>query len=231
MNQTQNDELEPEKVDASLPTFRDDEHFIERHETFLKWIKEEPIGLLFLGDSITRRWVDNLDLWNQYFAQYDPINFGVGGDALQNVLWRIQNGQLDNISPKVLVLLIGTNNVPTNSGAEIAAAMRKVITVIRSKLPDTIILLHTIFPRGPQRPEIATEENPYYMDIVNTANKEIVEFADGDIVRLVDIGDRFLDEAGNIDTTLMPDQLHLVAPGYVIWGDVLQELLAEIIPD
>ena len=160
MNQAETDQQEPEKVDASLPTFRDDEHFIERHDTFLKWIEEEPIGLLFLGDSITRRWVDNLDLWNQYFAQYDPINFGVGGDALQNVLWRIQNGQIDNMSPKVLVLLIGTNNVPTNTGAEIAAAMGKVIGIIRSKLPDTAILLHLIFPRGPQKPELANEENP-----------------------------------------------------------------------
>lgn len=231
MEQAQNDELEPEKVDASLPTFRDDEHFIERHDTFLKWIAEEPIGLLFFGDSITRRWVDNLDLWNQYFAQYDPINFGVGGDALQNVLWRIQNGQIDNMSPKALVLLIGTNNVPTNTGAEIAAAMRKVVSIIRSKLPDTIILLHTIFPRGPQKPELADAENPYYMDIVKAANKEIATLADGDMVRLVDIGDRFLDENGNIDTTLMPDQLHLVEPGYVIWGQVLQELLAEIIPE
>lgn len=231
MEQAQTDELEPEKVDAYLPTYRDDEHFIERHDTFLKWIQEEPIGLLFLGDSITRRWVDNLHLWNQYFAKYDPINFGVGGDALQNVLWRIQNGEIDSVSPKGLVLLIGTNNVPTNTGLEIAAAMRKVVSIMRSKLPDTIILLHTIFPRGPQKPELASQENPYYMDIVNAANKEIAAIADGDMVRLVDIGDRFLDEAGNIDTTLMPDQLHLVEPGYVIWGEVLQELLAGIMKE
>lgn len=96
--------------------------------------------------------------------------------------------------------------------------------------PDTIILLHAIFPRGPQKPELADEENPYYMDIVNAANSEIATLADGEMVHLVDIGDRFLDADGNIDTTFMPDQLHLVAPGFKIWGDALQALLSKMLP-
>ena len=217
-----------ESIDAAIPTERTDEHFVERHATFLKHIQTKPIGLLFLGDSITRRWVDVPELWHQYFAKYQPANFGVGGDAVQNLLWRVQNGQIEGIKPRVIVLFIGTNNVPTNTGSEIAAAIGKVIDVIQSKLPQTKILLLAIFPRGPQTPESANAQNPYYMDIVTAANKELAALDNSDTVRFLDLGTLFISSDGNINTDIMPDQLHLIEPGYKIWGEAMAELLEEM---
>ena len=217
-----------EAVDASLPTWRDDEHFIERHDTFLKWIMERPIDLLFLGDSITRRWVDVRPLWEHYFAIYQPANFGVGGDAVQNLLWQIQNGQLDGFEPRVIVLLIGANNVPTNTGEEIASAINKVIDIIQKKLPDTQIILLAIFPRGPQTPDKGNKENPYYMDIVNIANAELAKLGNEDNIHFLDFGSQFIGPDGEIDTDLMPDQLHIIEPGFKIWGEAMKDLLAEL---
>lgn len=206
-------------VNASVPTERTDDHFVERHATILKRIAAGPVGLVFLGDSITRRWLDNPDLWERYFAQYHPANLGVGGDGTQHVLWRIQHGELDHMQPRVIVLLIGTNNAPTNTGPEIAAAIRQIITIIRAKLPDAKILLLAIFPRGPQRPEYADAQNPYYMDVIHSANRELVACDDGKTIRFLDIGSLFLNAAGEIETAVMPDLLHLIAPGYVMWAE------------
>jgi lysophospholipase L1-like esterase len=215
-------------VDASTPAERLDEHFVERHATFLSRIQEGPIGLLFLGDSITRRWVDVLHLWNQYFDKYNPANFGVGGDTIQSLLWRIQNGELDDITPQVIVLLIGTNNAPTNTGEEIASAMRKVVDMIGMKLPETKILLLAIFPRGPQTEDGTSPENPYYMDIVNYVNSELEKLDNSDNIRYLNFGHQFIGADGNIDISLMPDQLHIIEPGYKIWGDTMQPLLEEM---
>jgi beta-glucosidase len=217
-----------ESIDAAIPTERTDEHFVERHATFLNHIQTKPIGLLFLGDSITRRWVDVLELWHHYFAPYQPANFGVGGDAVQNLLWRVQNGQIDGIKPRVIVLFIGTNNVPTNTSSETAAAIGKVIDVIQSKLPQTKILLLAIFPRGPQTPDRADAQNPYYMDIVTAANKELAALDNGDTVRFLDLGPLFISSDGNINTDIMTDQLHLIEPGYKIWGEAMADLLEEM---
>jgi lysophospholipase L1-like esterase len=215
-------------VDASAPIERTDEHFIERHATFLKRIKEGPIGLLFLGDSITRRWVDVPGLWNHYFAQYQAANFGVGGDVTQSLLWRVQHGEIDDIDPRVIVLLIGTNNVPTHTGADIAAAVRKAVDIIRAKLPASKILLLAILPRGPQRQDRADANNPYYMDIIHTANDELAKLDNGDSIRFLDMGFRFIGPDGNIETAFMPDQLHLIEPGYKVWGEAMKELLEEM---
>jgi platelet-activating factor acetylhydrolase IB subunit beta/gamma len=204
---------------ALPPTERNDEHFVERHATFLKQIQETRIRLLFLGDSITRRWVDNLHLWEPYFGQYQPANFGVGSDAAENLLWRIQNGEIDDIQPEVIVLLIGTNNAPTHSGIQIADTIRQIVATIQQKLPQTQILLMAIFPRGPQDPTQANESNPYYMDVINTANELLSSLDHQDSVHFLDIGSSFLGDDGEVDTSLLPDQLHLIEPGYKIWGE------------
>ncbi|MBN1428197.1 MAG: GDSL family lipase [Anaerolineae bacterium] len=217
-----------ELVDASTPAERTDEHFIERHATFLRRIKDGPIGVLFLGDSITRRWVEAPELWEHYFGDYQPANFGVGGDAIQNLLWRILNGEIDGIHPRVIVLLIGTNNVPTHTGAEIAAAVGKVVDTLQEKLPETRILLVAIFPRGPQNRDDANADNPYYMDVVNAANSELVKLDNGDTIRVLDIGSSLIGPDGNIIAELMPDQLHLVEPGYKVWAEAMKGLLQDM---
>lgn len=216
-------------VDAAAPVERTDEHFIERHATFLRRIKEGPIGVLFLGDSIMRRWVDVPELWSHYFGNYQPANFGIGGDVTQSLLWRIQNGEIDDIHPRVIVLLIGTNNVPTNTGAEIAAAIGKVVDILRGRLPETKILLVAILPRGPQSRDGAGPDNPYYMDVINLANSELARLDNGNTIRVLDIGPSFIGADGNIIASLMPDLLHLIEPGYRVWAESMRELLQDML--
>ncbi|HZZ41652.1 MAG TPA: GDSL-type esterase/lipase family protein [Tepidisphaeraceae bacterium] len=100
--------------------------FLKLHESFLKRAKEGNIDLLFLGDSITERWNAAKDIWQEHYAKYNPANFGISGDRTEHVLWRIDHNELDGIHPKVVVLMIGTNNVSTNNTADqIAAADKK----------------------------------------------------------------------------------------------------------
>jgi GDSL-like Lipase/Acylhydrolase family len=94
-----------------VPAARSDEHFTERHQTFLRLVHEQPIDVLFLGDSITRRWTDSPGEWKRWFGSFRAANFGVGADCVENLLWRTQNGELEGISPRVIVVLIGTNNI------------------------------------------------------------------------------------------------------------------------
>jgi platelet-activating factor acetylhydrolase IB subunit beta/gamma len=216
-------------AEALAPEYRDDEHFIERHANFLKLIQETPIRLLFLGDSITRRWVENLEYWNGFFTPYQNANFGVGGDMAQNLLWRIQNGELDNIQPEVIVLLIGTNNIPTHSAAEITATLHLIVATIQEKLPKTKIVLMAIFPRGPQERNKADESNPYFMDKVNAVNQNLMSLDDRDSIYFLDIGASFLGPDGEIDTALLPDRLHLIEPGYQVWGEALKGIITELI--
>lgn len=218
--------METNPCNLSLPPQeRTDEHFIERHAYFLKLIQETKIRLLFLGDSITRRWVDNLHLWDQYFGLYQPANFGVGGDVVESLLWRIQNGEIDNIQPEAIILLIGTNNIPTHSASSISTTIRQIVATIQEKQPNTKIILMAIFPRGPQERSKANQNNPYYMDIINAVNRDLASLDNQDSIQFFDIGSDFLRSDGEIDTSLMPDQLHIIEPGYQIWGETLVDFL------
>src|SRR5437762_12515461 len=136
--------------DPTVPVPKaNDARFMKLHESFLKRRAEGPIGLLFLGDSITMLWTKAPDVWNKYYGKFQPANFGIGGDHTEHVLWRIENGELDGISPKVVVLMIGTNNTATNTADEIADGDEKLVEEIRAKLADTKSVLLGIFPHGP----------------------------------------------------------------------------------
>src|SRR6478736_2230098 len=138
-------------VDASSATPKaNNARFFELHEKFLARGKAGPIGVLFLGDSITEGWGKAPHIWEHYYGQWQPANFGIGGDQTQHVIWRIENGELDGIHPKVVVLMLGTNNSGAHTGEQIAGADRKIVEMIRTRLPDTKVLLLAIFPRGPR---------------------------------------------------------------------------------
>lgn len=199
--------------------------FQKAHESFLARGKAGKIGVLFLGDSITAGWGRAKDTWDAHYGKYDPANFGIGGDRTQHVLWRIANGELDGISPKVVVLMIGTNNSGAYSAEEIARADRKIVTEIHAKLPDTKVLLLGVFPRGadPKDPKVAATRAK-----LKAVNADIAKLDDGNKTRYLDIGDKFLDAEGNLPPDIMPDALHPNAKGYQIWADAMQPLLDEM---
>jgi lysophospholipase L1-like esterase len=214
---------------------KDDGTFLKKHEAILARGKSGPVGLLFLGDSITERWHIAPHIWQAYYGKYQPANYGIGGDRTQNVIWRIEHGALDGISPKVTVLMLGTNNSLDYSAEEIAAADRKIVGMIRAKLPQTKILLLGIFPRGPRDPkgapvtEAGVAEAAKRMQTIDAANQELAKLDDGDTIRYLNINKVFLGQDGRIPNTLMPDQLHPGAAGYQLWADAMQPLLESML--
>jgi beta-glucosidase len=176
--------------------------------------------VLFLGDSITHRWLGSPDIWQKYYGRYDPADFGIEGDRTEHVLWRIAGGELDGIHPKVVVLLIGTNNIgyPVD---DIVKGDTKVVSEIHSRLPDTKVLLLGIFPRG------ADPADPVRAKIKDV-NAALAKLDDGGKTRFLDFGDRFLETDGSISKEMMPDALHPAPKGYQIWAGAMQPLLDEM---
>ncbi len=196
--------------------------WMEMHKSFLVVAKKGNVDLLFLGDSITQGWNEN-SVWQRFYGPRHAANFGIGGDRTQHVLWRIQNGELDGIAPKVTVLMIGTNNLHDDSPDEIAQGIKSIVTEVRSRLPKTQILLLGVFPRGP-KPDA-------YRERIKSINEKIAPLDDGAHVRYLDIGKAFLTEDGSIDKEVMPDYLHLSVKGYRIWADAMEPTLWSLLDE
>jgi lysophospholipase L1-like esterase len=201
-----------------------DPNWMKRHEGFVDIAKKGGVDVLFLGDSITDAWRGNAaqPTWDKYFVPHNPANFGIGGDRTQHVLWRIQNGELDGITPKVVVLMIGTNNTGQDSAEQIAAGITAIVKTIRQRSSSTKVMLLAVFPRG-EKPG-----NPGRVKIAEI-NKTISKLDDGRNVRYLDIGGKFLQPDGTLTTDIMPDFLHLSAKGYEIWGEAINPLLTEML--
>lgn len=225
----------PEVVNASgsIPK-AGNARFFELHEKFLARAKSGPIGVLFLGDSITEGWNKAPHIWEHYFGKYQPANFGIGGDQTQHVIWRIDNGELDGIDPKVVVLMIGTNNSGANTGEQIADAIKTIIDRIHAKLPKTKVLLLAIIPRDARRnpdgliTQAAIDDAAKRVAANDRANALIAKFDNGDSIRFLNTNAIFLGRDGRIPWQIMPDQLHPTAAGYQLWAEALEKPLAEM---
>jgi lysophospholipase L1-like esterase len=206
--------------------------FFRFHADFLDRGRAGPVGLLFLGDSITHAWDRHPEIWEKAWGDYDPANFGHGGDQTQHIIWRISQGELDNIRPKVVVLLIGTNNIHHYDAPEIVTAQRKIVGMIHDKLPEAKVLLLAVFPRGPRingRGEV--EDHEQHMRKINAINAELATMDNGDSLRYLDLGPKFMSADGTIATAIMPDQLHLSAAGYEIWVEGMKPLVDEMMAE
>jgi beta-glucosidase len=226
----------PAPVDASAPIEKNDPsgRFRKMHESFLARGKEGPIGVLFLGDSITQGWTKAPHIWDAYYGQMQPANFGIGGDQTQHVIWRIANGELDGINPKVVVLMLGTNNSAAHTAEQIAAADRKIVALIRQKLPQTKVLVLAVFPRGAKKDaggkitEASVADATKRMAVIDAVNADLAKLEDGKMVRFLNINEVFVGQDGKIPFALMPDQLHPNAAGYQLWADAMKAKLAEM---
>jgi lysophospholipase L1-like esterase len=208
------------KNPAATPSPKDQ----KRHEGFLAIAKKGDVDVLFLGDSITDAWRGKAakPTWEKYFVPLKAANFGIGGDQTQHVLWRITNGELEGITPRVAILMIGTNNIHGHSEAQIADGITTIVKTIQEKSPDTKVMLLAIFPRD------AKPDSPRRVKI-GKINKVIAKLDDGKKVRYLDIGPKFLQEDGTLTKDIMPDLLHLSARGYEIWGEAIMPLLNEML--
>jgi lysophospholipase L1-like esterase len=229
-NQTLSVSMNPVAGNTAINPVPRDANWIKRHEGFLAETKKGGIDLLFLGDSITDFWrTKGSNVWNKYYAPRHAANFGISGDRTQHVLWRIEHGELDGLKPKVIVLMIGTNNTGKernsdrirNTTPEVIEGVVAVTKQLRSKLPDSKILFLAIFPRGekdnPQRAQVA---------LINTV---LAKLDDGKMVKFLDIGPKFLEPDGTLSKDVMLDLLHPNEKGYQIWADAMEPTLAEML--
>ena len=180
------------------------------------------VDVLFLGDSITEMWDRNQ--WDSHFGKYRAANFGIGGDHTGNVLWRLQNGAMDKLRPKVVVLLIGTNNFGLcgENPAQVFDGIRSVVASLRQLYPDAKILLNAVLP---------VEQQPDHPRRTNVAalNRQVATLDDGKRVFYRDYGPLFLQPDGTISPQTMPDFLHLTPAAYRSWADALQPDIARLL--
>src|SRR5207248_1459545 len=175
------------------------------------------VDVLFLGDSITQGWEGNgREVWKENFEPLKAANFGIGGDQTQHVLWRITEGkELEGIDPKAAVLMIGTNNIGSDSAEQIAEGVKAIVAELRKQKPRMKVLLLGVFPRS--GPGVAKEDKVCPADKlqpkVRAINERLAKLDDGKDVKYLDIGDKFLDQSGGLPREIMPDLLHLSAKG------------------
>jgi lysophospholipase L1-like esterase len=215
------------------PMERNDPNSLLAHRQRIESLKKGRIDVYFLGDSITRRWRATdypqfLANWNKNFHGWNAGNFGWGGDTIQNILWRIQNGELEGIEPKVVVVLAGTNNLGTAPAdaariAEVTSGIQKVLDTIRAKAPGATIILMGILPRNDGARPAAV------MASIDKINGSIAKFADGKAIRYLNINDKLVDKEGKLLAQVSPDRLHLSVAGYQIWADSLKPIFTEIL--
>lgn len=222
------------KVQATsiVPVPRDDQWWQERHAAAVERAKLGKVDLLFIGDSITQGWEgEGQAVWAKSFAPRNAMNIGFSGDRTQHVLWRLDNGEVsfgDGHQPKLAVIMIGTNNSNGNDNTadEIALGIESIVASLRSKLPETKILLLAIFPRGEAKPS----DNPQ-RDKNAAASERASKLADGRMVHYLDIGPKLTNVDGTISPEVMPDYLHLSAKGYQQWADAIEGKVKELMSE
>jgi len=222
---------------AVFPVPRMEPHNQQRHIRFNEQSKEGTAELVFLGDSITQGWEGaGKAAWDKYWApNYKAVDFGIGGDRTEHILWRLDNGNFDGLKPKAIVLMIGTNNVghlgrPQAelgglvyhcSAEETAQGVKAILEKLKTKLPDTKVLLLGIFPRGADGNDPARKQN-------EATNAIIKGFADDKTVFFMDIGSKLLQPHGILTKEIMPDLLHLSPQGYEIWCEAIKDKVQEL---
>lgn len=204
------------------------EWWIPRHEQVLARVEQGNVDLIMVGDSITHRWENNgKAMWDQYYAPRNAVNMGFSGDRTQHILWRFDHGEISDISPKLAVLMIGTNNSNDNTAVEIADGIKAICAEMQIKLPKTKILILAIFPRasGNSEQRILIEQGATFNDQWaknDEASKLASEIADNKMIYYLDINKSFLDENEVLMREVMPDLLHLSEKGYKIWAEAIE---------
>jgi arylsulfatase A-like enzyme/lysophospholipase L1-like esterase len=210
---------------ATVPTHRFNQvGWKPRHEQKVKLAKQGGHELVFIGDSITQGWEDaGKEVWDKYYAHRKPLNLGFSGDCTEHVLWRLMNGEMENVDPKLFVLLIGTNNSGQRQDPpeQTADGIKLILELLQDRKPDAKILLLSLFP-GEEKPDAELRQRN---DLIN---QRIRTFADGDKIHWLDLSADFLAPDGTLPRELMPDFIHPAAPGYEIWAKAMESHIAKL---
>ena len=212
-----------DKAPSTVVPVPRDGGWMNRHQSFNERVKKGNVDLLLIGDSITQGWEGaGKEAWAKHYDKRNAVNLGIGGDRTQHVLWRLDNGNVEGISPKLAVLMIGTNNSngTDNTAEEIGAGITAIVKKLREKLPQTKVLILAIFPRD-EKPTPRREKNAKASEIAS-------KLADNQNVFYLDIGSKFLTPDGLLTKDIMPDYLHLSPQGYTIWAEAIEPKVTEL---
>ena len=201
----------------------------ERHAACVALMKRRKPDIVMLGDSITHFWGGEpvggrrtgAEEWDRFFAGRRVVNLGYGWDRTENVLWRLTHGEFDNVSPKVVVVMIGTNNIDLNTADEIAAGITAICAELHRRAPAARILLLGIFPRG-KAPDATRAK-------VDAVNQRITRLDGANGVTYLDVGKTFLEADGSISEEIMYDYLHPTAKGYARWSAAMSPTLDRLL--
>jgi lysophospholipase L1-like esterase len=218
---------------AAVPTRRTDTNSIVAHEQLVQKAAQGGIDVYFVGDSIIRRWgaADPqyrplLENWRTNFFGWNAANFGWGADRIENILWRLSNGELQGVNPKVIVVQAGINNVGREPGdadkvEDITRGLKAIVDACQEKAPKATLILTGLFPRNDNLAVIAT---------IQQVNRNLAQLADGKKIRYLDINDQLADREGRLFPGMMnPDQLHPTLKAYQVWADALKPLFTELL--
>ncbi len=222
---------------AATPSPRGDANSKLAHQQLVAKAKAGGIDVYFLGDSITRRWgctdpqySQMLANWKKNFFGWNAGDFGWGADLIQNILWRIENGELDDVNPKVIVILAGTNNIGNRPAASQSAAEEKVADIVkgmdslvgvcRKKAPGAKIILTAIFPRN---------DNMAVLPMIRQVNEGLAKLADGNTIFYLNVNDKLANASGRLFPGMSVDRLHPTVQGYQVWADGLRPLLTKFL--
>jgi lysophospholipase L1-like esterase len=220
---------------ADRPAPRTDRNSMTAHRQLVDKAKQGRIDIYFEGDSIARRWgaTDYPELlanWKQNFFGWNAADFGWGADLTQNILWRLDNGELDGVNPKIVVLLAGTNNVgnaaPLDGAeakvADVTRGIQAIVATIQMKAPNATIILTAIFPRN---------DNIAVMPVIDKINANLAKLADGAKLRFVNVNSKLANADGVLFEGMMNarDKLHPTVKGYQVWADALKPIFTELL--
>ena len=196
-------------------------HFVQN----LADSRKQPVDLVFDGDSITYGWKGSGGggIWNHRYAKLNAYDFGISGDNTSGCLWRVQSGQVAGLHPKLIVLLIGTNNMTANSAEQIAGGIKAIVAEYQKQCPDAAILLQGVFPRGEQPTDGLRAK-------VKQVNQMISSLGEGKKVIFLDFGDKLLNAQGQYTAPITNDFLHPNGNGYQIWADAIQPVIDRFFP-
>jgi lysophospholipase L1-like esterase len=199
-------------------------YWLEYHQRYVTRAQQGGISAIFLGDSITEDWQKVPELWQERYGSRGAVTFGMSGDRTQQLLWRVENGTLDGSDAKLVVLMVGINNLlnsDTRADRYHAEGVALVVRAIQQKLPGAKVLLLGVLPayESPDHPQRTRIRN---------LNQRIAPLDNGSTVRFLDMGPAFLNPDGTLPTELVPDGVHPSPEGYRRWADTMQPLFDEL---
>ncbi|MCL2710797.1 MAG: GDSL-type esterase/lipase family protein [Planctomycetaceae bacterium] len=215
------------------PVDRKDDWWVQRHAENVTRMSQGDVGFLMVGDSITHGWDNgaNRELRDKFFGEYKPINLGFSGDQTAHVLWRLNHLPLDKITPKVAMIMIGTNNIGHAQGTtprEAAEGIVAIVGKLKRQYPQLQIIVLNVFPRD-ERPdgEYRRRVNDINVALPGLLEGAMLALGAGDDIRIVDINEGFLDENGILPRSIMGDFLHPGREGYEYWGEKIAPVIKE----